>query len=87
MKMKTSRNAEFSVNYTAPANGGKEMIISIQSEKKLSMIAADMEGCDVLTITNENYPGAKEVYDGYTVLTSVRRLSTGSVRVTLGREG
>lgn len=85
MKMRTSRGDEFAVNYTAPANGGEEMIVSIQSEERLAEIAGKMEGCTELVITNENRPGAKEIYEGYTVLTGVRRLSTGSVRVTMKR--
>ena len=87
MKMKTSRGAEFDVNYTAPMSGGKEMIVSLESSEKLSVIATELEGCEMLTVTDERRPGAKEVFEGYKVLMDIRRMNSGSVRATLGREG
>lgn len=66
--------------------GGEQLLIAVYDERPLSAIAAEFEGCSVLTKQNKSRPNVKEVYEGYTRLVSIQRYAPGDmVRITLAR--
>lgn len=83
MKLKT-RSMTLDVNYILPR--GNELSVSVESGEPLSAIAAALEGMDALHVTETENPNVTHTYEGYTELTSIRRLSSGRVHVTLAKK-
>lgn len=83
MKLKT-KSLTLDVNYILPRGG--ELSVSVESGEPLSAIAGALEGMDALSVTETENPNVTHTYEGYTELTSVRRMSSGRVHVTLAKK-
>lgn len=83
MKLETN-NRTLDVNYILPR--GSELTISIESTEPLSEIAGSLEGAGVIRVTEDDNPNVTHLYEEYTELTSIRRLSSGRVHVTLAKK-
>jgi hypothetical protein len=83
MKLKT-RSMTLDVNYILPRGG--ELSVSVESGEPLSVIAGALEGMDAFSVTETENPNVTHTYEGYTELTSVRRMSSGRVHVTLAKK-
>lgn len=83
MKLET-QNRTLDVHYILPRGG--ELTISIESTEPLSEIAAMFEGMGVIQTTEDDNPNVTHIYEGYTELTSIRRMSRGRVHVTLTKK-
>lgn len=63
---------------------GCRVMIEMKDDYPLAEIAADFDGVDTFTVTHENRPGVKEVYEGFTRLADIRHdKKTGTFRLTL----
>lgn len=66
--------------------GGEQVLLAIYDERPLSQVAAEYEGCAVLTKRSERQPNVKEVFEGYTQLVSIQRSAPGEmVRIVLAK--
>lgn len=84
-KLITDRLDEFELKYILPQGQGEGIVVNIVSDKPLSDIADALEECETLRVIDTDRPGATTLYEGFTILTGVSRLGSGSVRVTLSR--
>lgn len=83
MKLETY-NRTLDVQYILPR--GSELTISIESNEPLSEIAGALEGMNVIRVTEDDNPNVTHMYEEYTELTSIRRMSSGRVHVTLAKK-
>lgn len=89
MQIVTSKGKTFDVNYIGTLiRNGNRVMIDIDDDRHFAEIAADFDGLETVTKTDENRPGVKEIYEGFTRLTGMaRNVQDGSVRLTLEKEG
>lgn len=88
MKIKTPAGKEFKIDIICNAlrNPNRVMIV-LKDDRPLAEIAADFDGLKTITKTDENKPGVKEVYEGYSSLVGVsRNTADGTVRLMLEKE-
>ena len=83
MKIEAKNGKAYDVAYILPR--GNELAISLDSNAALSAVAADFEGLSVIRATEET-PNVTHVYEGYTKMMSIIRMTGGSIRVVLARE-
>lgn len=77
---------EKEIELMSTLRGGEQVLIAIYDERPLSQIAAEYEGCAVLTRHSERQPNVKEVFEGYTELVSIQRSAPGDmVRIVLAK--
>ena len=63
-----------------------EVMIELTDDRKLSEIAADLEGCDTIKKLDDQPSGKSELYEGFTVLMAItRNKDTGAVQATLAK--
>lgn len=82
MKLQAKKNT-YDVKYILPR--GNELAISLDGNYSVADVAADMDGLSVIRATEET-PNITHVYEGYTQLTAVQKMSGGNIRVLLARE-
>jgi hypothetical protein len=88
MKIKTPAGKEFEIQIICNAlrNMNRVMIV-LEDDRQLPEIAADFDGLETFTKTDENKPGVEEVYKGYSNLVGVsRNTADGTVRLMLEKE-
>lgn len=69
------------------ARNARQLTITMTDKRPLSEIAADFEDLKYITKTDDNKPGVKELYEGYSQLVGVsRNAADGTIRVTLEKE-
>ena len=85
MQIMMSKGKTFDVAFIgAMTLEGSRVLIDLPDSRKFSEIAADLEGLDTITKTDEAYPGVTEVYEGFTEIVDMHRSAAdGSVRLTL----
>lgn len=81
----TNRGTKHSINWIlTTARNANKLVIDLKDERPLAEIAADFDGLETFTKTDDNKPGVKEVYEGYSGLVSIQRNGeAGTVRLTL----
>ena len=85
MKIALSNGKSFDIIHIgALLRNGNQIVIELEDERALSKIAANFEGVETITKTDENRPNVNEVYEGFTQLVSIHmNRSAGTVRLTL----
>lgn len=86
MTLTTSKGRTFDVSWAwAPENADGDLMIEYSDNRKISDIAEDWEGCS--HIHRESETEGNKDYEGYTVLRIIARQRSGSVQITLQKEG
>ena len=85
MKITLSNGKAFDIRHIGTMlRDGNRVVIELEDGRALSKIAANFEGVDTITKTDNNNPNVKEVFDGYTKLVGIQRnKAAGTVRITL----
>lgn len=84
MKIKTNSGKELEINFVWPERDGR-MMIELKDDRRISDLAADIEGKDTLTVEREE-PGEEEIYKGYTDIVVISRDNyEGMTRIILKR--
>lgn len=82
----TGIGSEKEIELMSTLRGGAQVLIAIYDKRPLSQIAAEHEGCTVMTKHSERQPNIKEVFEGYTELVSIQRSAPGEmVRIVLAK--
>ena len=87
MQITTSTNKTFDILFISTLlRAGNRLMIELKDERMLSEIAADFDGVETITKTDDIKPNVKEVYDGFSNLVHIQRnRETGTVRMMLER--
>lgn len=87
MQIKTNRGKTFDALFAgAILRNGNRMMIELKDDRAFSEIAADFDGLDTITRTEEARPGVSEVYEGFSRLIGIAlNEQTGTVRITLSK--
>ena len=74
----------YEVEFISTANyAGNQIVIELEDDRLLSMIAEDFEGRKTITRTDTLRPEIATIYTGYTELIEIRRnQANGNVRLT-----
>lgn len=87
MTITTNRGKTFDIRFIhIPLRDAGRVMIEYADERALADIAADFDGLETITKTDDIRPGAKEVFEGFSHLVGIQRnTAAGTVRLTLER--
>lgn len=86
MTLETSKGKTVVARWAwAPANADGDLMIEYDDARKISEIAADWEGCAL--ITRESAEEGNAIYKGYTEIRIMSRQRNGAIQITLKKEG
>ena len=86
MTLTTSKGKSFPAHWAwAPANADGDLMIEYDDARKISEIAAEWEGCAL--ITRESAEEGNAIYEGYTEIRIMSRQKNGAIQITLKKEG
>ena len=85
MKITTSKGKTFDIRYIgSPLRDGDCLMIELNDNRLYSASAFDFEGLNTITMTDDDLPNEKRIYEGFTQLDGMQRnKKNGSVRLTL----
>ena len=85
MQITLSNGKKFDIRFIGTLmRDGNRVVIELEDGRALSKIAANFEGVDTITKTDDNAPNVKEVYEGYSKLVGIQRNKAAeTVRLTL----
>lgn len=84
MKIQTSKGKEYTAIYAeGPTRLSGTLMIKIQDSRKLAVIAREFDGVD--TVKRMEDETAAELWEGYTIITMVRRTDENEVIVELAK--
>lgn len=86
MQITTSKGKTFNINWIwGPLRGKNQTMIELKDDRALSEIAADFDGLETITKTDETRgQDVKEIFTGYTnLVTIIRDTAKGTVRLVL----
>ena len=85
MKITLSNGKKFDIRHIGTMlRDGNRVVIELEDGRAFSKIAANFEGVDTITKTDDNNPNVKEVFEGYSKLVGIQRnKAAGTVRITL----
>lgn len=83
-EIKTSRGKTFEVGFIGvPMRNVGRLMFEVKDGRTLSLIAADFDGLESISKTDDLRPGETVLYEGFSELTGLSRQTDGSVRITL----
>ena len=87
MQITTNKGKTFDITFNGVMiRNSCRVMIEMKDNYPLADIAAGFDGVENFTVTHEDRPGVKEVYEGFTHLADIRHDKlTGTVRLTLER--
>lgn len=80
MQLKTSKGNAYDVHWAAVASTGY-LLFQMDDERLLSVIAPEFEGLEWLK--REDKDEGDKLYEGYSVLDSIKRVEPGAVLLSL----
>ncbi len=85
MKITTSKGKTFDIRFIgATLRGGNRMMIELKDARPICEIAADFDGLNTITKTDDISPNEKTVYEGFTQLVGIHlNKENGTVLLTL----
>lgn len=79
MKIETSTSKEYAARTIAASmRANNRILIELEGEHALAQVVMDFDGLPYFTKTNENLPGVREIYEGYSRVVSVTRNDEGN---------
>lgn len=87
MRIQTDRGKTFEAKWCFPLSSNPNALnIEYKDERPFAEIAADFDGVNAITRTDDTKPEKTVPYTGFTQLTGIKRLDKkGTVRLTLER--
>ncbi len=88
MQITTNKGKTYDILFIGTLiRNGSRVMIEMKYDRPMAEIAVDFDGLTIITKTDADRPGVKEVYEGFTRLTGMQHnKQAGTIRLTLEKD-